>query len=338
MAPMRVTLESLVDTLKAAAESSRLRILALLSRGDLTVSDLTEILNQSQPRVSRHLKLLLEAGLIERYQEGSWAFFRISDSEAARDFVQGLVSRINDGDPTIERDLERLASVKRRRQERAAEYFSRNAASWDEIRSLHVPDRAVETALLKLVGKRPFQSMLDLGTGTGRLLEIFAPLYRRGLGIDMSREMLAVARANLDKAGISNAQVRQGDIFAPPADRDAYDLVTMHQVLHYLDEPALAIREAARLLRPSGRLVIVDFAPHALEFLREEHAHMRLGFSDRQISEWFSEAGLDLEETQDFEPRGGVQAGLTVKLWLGRDRRLLIADPSPNTATQRETV
>ncbi|MGB3388077.1 MAG: metalloregulator ArsR/SmtB family transcription factor [Pseudaminobacter sp.] len=335
---MRVTLESLVDTLKAAAESSRLRILALLSRGDLTVSDLTEILNQSQPRVSRHLKLLLEAGLIERYQEGSWAFFRISDSEAARDFVQGLVSRINDGDPTIERDLERLASVKRRRQERAAEYFSRNAASWDEIRSLHVPDRAVETALLKLVGKRPFQSMLDLGTGTGRLLEIFAPLYRRGLGIDMSREMLAVARANLDKAGISNAQVRQGDIFAPPADRDAYDLVTMHQVLHYLDEPALAIREAARLLRPSGRLVIVDFAPHALEFLREEHAHMRLGFSDRQISEWFSEAGLDLEETQDFEPRGGVQAGLTVKLWLGRDRRLLIADPSPNTATQRETV
>lgn len=338
MAPMRVTLDSLVDTLKAAAESSRLRILALLFRGDLTVSDLTEILNQSQPRVSRHLKLLLEAGLIERYQEGSWAFFRISDSDAARDFVEGLVSRINDGDPMIERDLERLASVKRRRQERAAEYFSRNAASWDEIRSLHVPDRAVETALLKLVGKRPFQSMLDLGTGTGRLLEIFAPLYRRGLGIDMSREMLAVARANLDKAGVSNAQVRQGDIFAPPADRDAYDLVTMHQVLHYLDEPAQAIREAARLLRPSGRLVIVDFAPHALEFLREEHAHMRLGFSDRQISEWFSEAGLDLEETQDFEPRSGVQAGLTVKLWLGRDRRLLIADPSQNNAIQRETV
>lgn len=338
MAPMRVTLDSLVDTLKAAAESSRLRILVLILRGDLTVSDLTEILNQSQPRVSRHLKLLLEAGLIERYQEGSWAYFRISDADGAREFVQGLVARIDDGDKMTERDLERLASVKRRRQERAAEYFSRNAASWDEIRSLHVPDRAVETALLKLVGKRPFQSMLDLGTGTGRLLEIFAPLYRRGLGIDMSREMLAVARANLDKAGIANAQVRQGDIFAPPAERDAYDLVTMHQVLHYLDEPALAIREAARLLRPSGRLVIVDFAPHALEFLREEHAHMRLGFSDRQISEWFAEAGLDLEEVQQFEPRGGVEAGLTVKLWLGRDRRLLIADPSANTATQRETV
>ena len=324
---MNVTLDRLVDTLKAAAESSRLRILALLSRGDLTVSDLTEILNQSQPRVSRHLKLLLEAGLIGRYQEGSWAFFRLADAETARDFVQGLVARVHDGDPQIERDLERLAAVKRRRQSRAADYFRANAASWDQIRSLHASDRAVEAALLKLVGRRPFQSMLDLGTGTGRLLEIFAPLYRRGVGIDMSREMLAVARANLDKAGIANAQVRQGDIFAPPVERDSFDLVTMHQVLHYLDDPALAIREAARLLRPGGRLLIVDFAPHALEFLREDHAHLRLGFSDRQIADWLGEAGLDLEDSQDFEPRGAAEARLTVKLWLGRDRRLLVADP-----------
>ncbi len=325
---MHVALDTMVDILKAAAESSRLRILALLSHGDLTVSDLTEILNQSQPRVSRHLKLLLEAGLIGRYQEGSWAFFRLSDADAARDFVLGLIAGIRSADPQVERDLERLGSVKRRRQERAAEYFSHNAASWDEIRSLHVPDRAVESALLELVGKRPFQSMLDLGTGTGRILEIFAPLYRRGVGIDMSREMLSVARANLDKAGVTNAQVRQGDIFAPPVERDAFDLVTIHQVLHYLDDPARAIREAARLLRPSGRLIIVDFAAHKLEFLRDEHAHQRLGFSDRQIGEWLGEAGLDLEASRDFEPQGTSGARLTVKLWIGRDRRLLIADPS----------
>jgi ArsR family transcriptional regulator len=327
----------MVDTLKAAAESSRLRILALLSRGDLTVSDLTEILNQSQPRVSRHLKLLLEAGLIGRYQEGSWAYFRLSDSDSERDFVNGLVSRVHLSDPQVERDLERLAAVKRKRQERAKEYFSENATSWDRIRSLHVSDAAVEGALKRLVGKKPFQSMLDLGTGTGRLLEIFAPLYRRGVGIDLSREMLTVARANLDRAGIANAQVRQGDIYSPPVERDAYDLVTMHQVLHYLDDPQLAIREAARLLRPAGRLVIVDFAPHALEFLRDEHAHMRLGFSDRQIAEWFAEAGLELEETENFEPRAGASAKLTIKLWLGRDRRLLIADPA-QTVPERETA
>jgi ubiquinone/menaquinone biosynthesis C-methylase UbiE len=333
---MAVALDTMVDILKAAAESSRLRILAVLSRGDLTVSDLTEILGQSQPRVSRHLKLLLEAGLIGRYQEGSWAFFRLSDADWARDFVLRLVADIRQSDPQVERDLERLGTVKRRRQERAAEYFSANAASWDQIRTLHVPDRAVESALLKLVGKRPFQTMLDLGTGTGRLLEILSPLYRRGIGIDMSREMLAVARANLDRAGIANAQVRQGDIFAPPVERDSFDLITIHQVLHYLDDPGLAIAEAARLLRPAGRLIIVDFAPHKLEFLRDEHAHQRLGFSDRQIADWFAEAGLDLEESQEFEPRGNSEARLTVKLWLGRDRRMLIADPSHDVQTSGE--
>lgn len=329
---MSTSLDLMVDILKAAAESSRLRILMLISRGDLTVSDLTDILNQSQPRVSRHLKLLMEAGLVERYQEGSWAFFRISDDDAARDFVQGVIARIPARDPQIERDMERLAAVKRRRQERANQYFSANAAGWDELRSLHVPDQAVETALLSLVGNRPFQSMLDLGTGTGRLLELFAPLYRRGVGIDMSREMLAVARANLDKAGVAHAQVRQGDIYAPPVERDSFDLVTMHQVLHYLDQPGVAISEASRLLRPGGRLIIVDFAPHALEFLRDEHAHLRLGFSDRQIAEWFSESGIDVEETRQFEPAPGSTGKLTVKLWLGRDRRMLMAE------RQRETL
>lgn len=317
------SLAMMVDTMKASAESSRLRILLLLARGDLTVTDLTDILGQSQPRVSRHLKLLMEAQLVERYQEGSWAFFRLADLDASRDFINGVIGRIDLADPVVERDLERLAGVKRRRAERAADYFRANAASWDEIRSLHVPDRAVEEALTELVGERPFQSMLDLGTGTGRLLELFAPLYRRGVGIDLSREMLTVARTNLDKAGISHAQVRQGDLFAPPVERDSFDLITMHQVLHYLDEPGLAIREAARLLRPSGRLVIVDFAPHALEFLREEHAHVRLGFSDQQIGGWLTEAGLDYEATRSFAPADGE--GLTVKLWLARDRRVLIA-------------
>lgn len=329
---MRVTLNKVVDSLKAAAESSRLRILALLSHGDLTVSDLTEILNQSQPRVSRHLRLLLEAGLIARYQEGSWAFFRLTDSEDERAFVKGLVGRVDEADAQVRLDLERLSEVKQRRQEAAREYFSEHAESWDQLRSLHAPDKAVEAALLKLIGKRPFQAMLDLGTGTGRLLEILAPYYTRGFGIDLSREMLAVARANLDRAGVTHAQVRQGDIFATQVERNAFDLVTMHQVLHYLDDPARAVREAARLLRPAGRLVVVDFAPHSLEILRDKHAHQRLGFSDQQMLEWLDAAGLQLEETQDFEASTPGDDKLTVKLWLGRDQRLLIADPVAHDA------
>lgn len=338
--PTRPTihLDQMVDTLKAAAESSRLRILVLLSRGDLTVSDLTEILNQSQPRVSRHLKLLFDAELIARYQEGSWAYFRLADTDAAREFVDGVVAHIDHSDPVVDRDLERLAAVKRRRQERAAEYFSRNAASWDQIRSLHVPDGAIETVMKKLVGKRPFRSMVDLGTGTGRLLELFSPLYRRGIGIDRSREMLAVARANLDKAGVTHAQVRLGDLYAPPVERDAHDFVTMHQVVHYLEDPPAAIREAARLLRPGGRLMIVDFAPHGHEFLREEHAHVRLGFADSAIADWLEEAGLDLEETQGFAPKGDAAAGLTVKLWLARDRRRLVAETGETAHEEQENA
>jgi ubiquinone/menaquinone biosynthesis C-methylase UbiE/DNA-binding transcriptional ArsR family regulator len=338
LARSSIGLNMMVDTLKAAAESSRFRILLLLARGDLTVTDLTEILGQSQPRVSRHLKLLMEAQLIDRYQEGSWAFFRLADGETVGEFLGGMIGRVDQDDAVVARDLERMLAVKRKRQDKAAAYFSSNAVSWDQIRSLHVPDLAVEDALRELVGERPFQAMLDLGTGTGRLLELFAPLYRRGVGIDLSREMLTVARANLDRSSIAHAQVRQGDLYSPPVERDTFDLVTMHQVLHYLDEPGHAINEAAKLLRPSGRLVIVDFAPHALEFLREEHAHVRLGFSDRQISEWLEEAGLDLEAERSFAP-GDDTSGLTVKLWLARDRRLLIADPSQtSTAAFKEFV
>ncbi|APH72798.1 ArsR/SmtB family transcription factor [Aquibium oceanicum] len=319
-------LETFVDSLKAVAESSRMRILFLLSRGDLTVSDLTEILNQSQPRVSRHLKLLLDESLIGRYQEGSWAYFHLSDQTFERELVSGLIARIDTSQSPVDRDLERLEAVKRRRQERAASYFESNAASWDRIRSLHVPEEAVERSIVGLVGEKPFRSMLDLGTGTGRMLEILSPFYQHGIGVDMSREMLAIARAKLDDAGITNAQVRQGDIYAPPAERDQFDLVTIHQVLHYLDQPGRAIAEAGRVLRPSGRLLIVDFAPHEMEFLRDEHAHVRLGFTERQIADWLEEASLDLETTLEFEPQGIAGENLTVKLWLARDRRLLIAD------------
>lgn len=334
---MRTSLDHMVDILKAAAESSRLRILSLLSRGDLTVSDLTDILAQSQPRVSRHLKLLMEAGLVVRYQEGSWAFFRLSDEDTIREFIQAIVSRTEAGEGQLGRDGERLEQVKVRRQARAKDYFDQNAAAWDRLRTLHAPDLAVEEAVLRVLGRRGFQSMLDLGTGTGRLLELCAPLYRRGTGIDMSREMLAVARANLDRAGVTHAQVRQGDIYAPPVERDSFDLVTIHQVLHYLDEPARALREAARLLRAGGRLLVVDFAPHGLEFLREEHAHLRLGFSDQQMRDWFAEAGIDMEVIEAIAPKADGEAGLTVKVWVGRDRRLLIADDN-DEALRRETV
>ena len=316
---IKLPLDSLVDTLKAVAESSRLRILNLLKRGDLTVTEITTVLGQSQPRVSRHLKLLHDAGLITRYQEGSWAFFRLDDNSITGVLGAELADRLDTTSVAMRRDLERLAQVKQDRQARAVEYFAKNALEWDQIRSLHAPDAAVEATLVDIVGHSPFQSMLDLGTGTGRLLELFAPLYTRGIGIDMSRDMLAVARANLEKAGIAHVQVRQGDIVNPPVEREAFDLVTIHQVLHFLDEPLSAIREASRALRAGGRLIIVDFASHDLETLREKHAHLRLGFADQQMTAWLKECGLQPREPVEVPATGSGQ--LTVKVWIALDQR-----------------
>ena len=281
-------MDFLLTALKAAAEPTRLRLLALCAHGELTVSELTQILGQSQPRVSRHLKLLCDAGLLDRFREGTWAFYRLGERSAFAGLARTLIDAIPADDPTLALDLERLNAIKRARAEAAAEYFRENAARWHEIRSLHVPERDVEAALLKLLPASGIQDLLDLGTGTGRMLELLGPKVERALGVDLSREMLAVARSNLERAGLRNCQVRQSDMYQLPLPSASFDAVLVHQVLHYAEEPAEVLAEAARVLRPGGRLVIVDFARHDHESLRTEHAHRRLGFGDEEIAGWLT--------------------------------------------------
>jgi len=322
----KLGLDDIVEILKAAGEPTRLRLLALLSHGDLTVTDLTDILGQSQPRISRHLKLLAEAALIDRYQEGAWAFFRLSQGGAAVALARGLLDATDPADAVFARDDERLRALKKVRADKAQAYFSRNAAEWDVVRRLHVSEAEVEAKLAELIGTAPVDAFLDLGTGTGRILQLFEGLYRRGVGVDASRDMLAVARANLDRAGITKASIRHGDIFNLPLERDEFDVVTIHQVLHFLDEPEAAISEAARMLAPGGRLAIIDLAPHALERLRDEHAHIRLGFSHQTMSEWLEKAGLAVEEVVDLKSAHSEEDALTVTIWLARDQRAEAAD------------
>jgi ubiquinone/menaquinone biosynthesis C-methylase UbiE/DNA-binding transcriptional ArsR family regulator len=317
---------ALTATLKAASEATRLRILVLLSQAELTVSDLTEILRQSQPRLSRHLRLLAEAGLVERFREGSWAFFRLGERGSAADIARALIARLDADDPIIARDRERLAAVRSARAAAAQNYFRRHAAEWDRIRKLHVADAAVEEAVRTALADKPIRALLDLGTGTGRMLELFAPDIERGIGLDMSLDMLALARARLDRAGLQHCSVRQGDIYDLALPRDSFDVVIIHQVLHFLDDSGRAIGEAARVLRPGGRLLVVDFAPHDLEFLREEHAHRRLGFAAETVTQWLQAAGLDVlrQETLPLGPQGRI----AVSLWLARDPRILLAAPA----------
>lgn len=317
------TVEALLTALRAAGEGTRLRILALLREAELSVKDLTGILGQSQPRISRHLKLLADAGLIDRYPEGAWVFYRLTEAEVGRRLVNELLSAVNGDEPVLALDRERLSQIKTEHAEAAHRYFAANADEWDSIRALHVAEDVVEAAVSEALGTRRFDSLLDLGTGTGRMLELMNPLYNRAVGVDASPNMLAVARANLDRAGVANAQVRLGDIYNLPLPRAAFDVVVIHQVLHFLDDPQRALAEAARVLRPGGRLLIVDFAPHEMEFLREDHAHRRLGFSRDQVGQWITATGLGLDKAIALP--GGDSDKLTVTLWLAHDERILVA-------------
>ena len=327
MAEPAISFDELSGVLRAAGESTRLRILALLSEAELTVSDLTEILRQSQPRISRHLRLLAEAGLAERFREGSWAFFRMTEHGGGGQLARTLLAALDAADPVIARDRERLAAVRTARAAAAQAYFRSHAAEWDRIRKLHVADEAVEAAIRDALADRPFRSLLDLGTGTGRILELFGPSLERGLGIDLSLDMLLIARSRLERVSLRHCSVRQGDIYDLAMPREGFDVVIVHQVLHFLDDGGRAIAEAARMLRPAGRLLVVDFAPHDLEFLREEHAHRRLGFPPETINQWMSAAGLDVVSHHTLPPDPASEGKIAVSLWLGRDPRMAIVQP-----------
>ena len=304
---------TLVGALRAAGEGTRLRLLALLAEGEHSVKDLTEILGQSQPRVSRHLKLLADAGLVTRNAEGAWAYYRLADGGDA-ELGRWLVDRLDSDDAERLRDRQRLDAVRTAQQAQAAAYFAKVAPRWDELRQLHVPEEAVEAAILEAVEGRVVDLLVDLGTGTGRMLELLRDHYRRAIGIDASREMIAVARAKLAAANVSHAQVRLGDIADLDGAGGAADLIVIHQVLHYFDDPGRAIAQARRALKPGGEMLVVDFAPHELEFLRAEHAHRRLGLADTQMAGWARAAGLRVTDLTSFPPSRDAD-GLTVCLW-----------------------
>jgi len=333
MRPDLLELDAALAALNAAAEETRLRLLLLLAEGELTVSEVVAILGQSQPRVSRHLKLLVEAGLLERRREGAWAFFRLAPSGPAGALARKLLGSVDIKDPILAADGARLAETRAARAENAARYFAEHADEWDDIRSLHVSEARVEAAIMEAVGEGRIRQLADLGAGAGRMLELLAPRAERAIGVDLSSAMLAVARGRMEEVRARNVQLRQGDLYALPVTRDSCDLAVMHQVLHYLEDPARALKEAARILSPGGRLVVVDFAPHDDETLRNDHAHRRLGFSHEEISDLVRRAGLEMILHRDLAPDAREVPKLTVSLWVARDPRV-IADVVPSKAVE----
>lgn len=310
-----INFDDLLEKLKAAGEPTRLRLLALLRDNDLSVGELVQVLEQSQPRLSHHLKALSEAGLAERLPEGAFVFYRAARSGEGRTFLDHLFSQTSHDAPEFRADRDKLRQVILARAESAEAYFSSIAETWDSLRALHFPNEAIEDTLLDLAGTGPYRRVVDFGTGTGRMLLLFSARASEAEGIDFSHRMLTVARANLERAGVSNSRVRFGDVTAAPFDDASADLVIVHQVLHYLDTPGDAIAEAARVLVPGGKLLVIDFAPHDLEFLRAEHGHRRLGVRHDALAEWAAQAGLNLEAPRSFEPPKTGAPGLTVNIW-----------------------
>lgn len=302
----------LADHFQALADPTRLRILALLREIELSVGELAQVLGQSQPRVSRHLKILADAGVLERRKEGSWVFLSLAAAERVGPLF-ALMDQWADEDVVslFEGDAQRTIAVRAERAEAANKYFEAQARVWDQIRSLHVAESEVERAIDRALGKRPLGRLVDIGTGTGRMIELFAPRSRYAIGIDRSSEMLRLARVKLEAAGITSS-LRQGDMYALPLADCSADHIIVHQVLHYAHSPAAAIAEAGRVLAPGGTLLVVDFAAHEREELRARDAHIRLGFDDGVMAGWFAAAGIETNLVDHLE--GGE---LTVTLWRG---------------------
>ena len=307
---MSLSPDQTIEALRAAGEPTRLRVLSLLAGEELSVMELSRILEQSQPRVSRPLKLMTDAGLIERFPDGARVFYRLSSDPLARRLVDTVLDLLDGA--AHEADDQRLEDVRLDRGAAASAYFERVAPQWDRIRSLYVSESAVEAAIKRAAGDGPFERVVDLGTGSGRMLTLLGKSARMSVGLDLSQNMLNIARANVTKAGLDKVELRHGDIFATRLPEHSADLVLVHQVLHYLADPAAAVAEAARLVMPGGRLLIVDFAPHQLEHLRVDHQHRRLGFSDQEMQRWLCDAGLTPSASIALPPDTD---GLTVSIW-----------------------
>ena len=306
---------------QALSDSTRLRILLLLREMELAVGELAQVLAQSQPGISKHVKILLDAGFVARRKEGNWAFLSLGEPALVQP-VFALLERwaeVHGRSPWIAADAARLAAINAERADEAARYFAAHAADWDKLRALHVPVARVDAAILRALGDRKPGRLVDLGSGTGTMLRLFAGKADHMIGIDRSPEMLRYARAMLVDEGIANAELRQGDINGLDLPAGSADTVILHQVLHYAQHPAAFIAEAARLLAPDGRLLVVDVARHDREDLRKDHAHARLGFTDDEVLSWFKAAGLKGEAVDHLD--GGA---LTVTIWLARpDRKRL---------------
>jgi ArsR family transcriptional regulator len=318
-------MEHLLASLRAAAEPTRLRLLALAARGAFCVMEFTEILGQSQPRLSRHLKLLCDCGLLDRVREGANVWFALPTGDDGA-LPRELVARLPSDDPILEADRRQAARVLAERARVASESFRQKGADWDEMRALDLPAQAVEEALLALIPPQPEGRLLDIGTGTGRVLELLAPRFKEALGVDASKAMLALARARLSGPDFAHCGVRLADMYRLPLADHAFDTVVLQMVLHHAEDPAGAVREATRVLSPGGTLLVIDLAAHDRTDLTGKLAHRWPGFSDETMNRMFTSAEVEWRDPLT------IPGPLAIRIWPAMRKMATAAAPTRELA------
>ncbi len=283
--------EALQRAFKTLLDPTRLRILALLEREELAVQELMDVLGMAQSRVSRHLAILREAGLLEDRREGTFVFYRLAPPREPpwRDAWE-LARRELRGDPRTLRDAAALERVMRDRATRTRSFFDSVGPEWDALRKVFNDDALRARAIARLVD--PGLAVADVGTGTGILALELARLGLRVVAIDNSARMLEAARVKIEREGLTGIELRRGEASALPLADGEVDAAVAHMVLHYLPSPGEAVREMARAVRPGGAVVAVDFVRHQHEWMRQELGVAWLGFAEEEVRGWFAEAAL----------------------------------------------
>jgi ubiquinone/menaquinone biosynthesis C-methylase UbiE len=295
-----VTSDELQKIFKTLSDPTRVRILTLLAREELAVQELMDVLGMAQSRVSRHLAILRDAGLLRDRRDGTYVFYRfVPPREQAWQRAWDLVVGALSDDPTSDRDAAALSRVLEARAARTRSFFDAVGPEWDALRKVFNDDALRARAVARLVD--PDQCVVDVGTGTGILAGELRRLGPRVIAVDHSARMLEAARARLAARGIEGVELRRGEASALPLADGEVDAALAHMVLHYLPSPAEAIREMARVVAPGGSVVTVDFVSHEHEWMRHELGVMWLGFDAAEVRSWFGDAGLGSLHYEEYE-------------------------------------
>jgi DNA-binding transcriptional ArsR family regulator len=289
---MWTSYDNYIDALKAISEPTRFRLVRLCAQGELTVSELMRIVGQSQPRVSRHLKLLQDAGILERFREQHWVFYRVAQEEHYQLLVSGLIKQIEKNETIIQLDQSRLIELQAARATLSETFIETELPDWLRLHEYHGDTARFESAVQDALAEKTVGHLLDVATGTGRMLKIVGPLASSGVGIDLSKKMVTVARSVLAESGLAHLTVRQEDMYQMRFAARHFDTITIDQVLYFATNPDALIKETARVLKYGGRLLVVAFTAS-----KTAKTPPSVGIELSDIQQWIESAGLKITNT-----------------------------------------